>query len=872
MDKKELILVDGKVIYPVRGGSAMFDPDFIQFRFYDDDNDEANSTPLENQGVDHTLAISADTAIQLRCLIQNQDAADGTTMDDFDIEYNKNGGGVTALTTTDNGDGIRAVAAGLTNDAATTDRASNGMTGGSGTFVAGEQSSDGVVDDSLLTASNYTHHAYGIEFVFANLADTDVFDFTFSGASGVTNTATPQITLSISVASFVDFTGQLDGAATVEGNIQGIKQADSDLDANAIVDANIQGIKQVTSDLEANAFIAADLEVEAPRIDLAAALEANAKMASLNYLDLPGSSNNNATTPDSVALSIIGDIDLRAKVSFDNASGGTQNILSKMSAGNLSYRMMLIGNTLYLQWSDNGTTFSPASQNSGATGISDNEIVWLRATLDVDNGATGHDAKFYKYTGPKTNPDASDFTQIGTTKTGSGVTNIFDGTHQLEFGIRETIELMTGNFYRSQIYNGIDGTLELDANFSNESPGTTSFTEDSSNAATITINQSGSPQAEIVDGNTTTLQVDKQLSAAIDASATVDADIQGDKQLSASVEGNATVEGDLEVDVASGGFVDLDASIEANATVEGDAQVNKQLVADLEAAATVDGNAQVIKQIASDLDADATMDADLEVEKVAVLLAADLEGNATLEANSTILKQTASDLDTSASIESNAQIVKQSIAELEGNATIDADLEVSSPDSLVGTASVDANIQIIKQIVTDLEGNATLEGDLEVDLGGTVDLAASIQASATLEASLTLIESAVEEVTRGGYLPPEEMRKLLKIRRDLDRKVKKDRERKDDEKREQKRELERIFNQINGIEEVSEELAEIIEPFVQAVPETAEALESQPQLPSVNFEALAAQAETANRLRQLADRLDQINQDEEDAITLLLLV
>ncbi len=209
-------------------------------------------------------------------------------------------------------------------------------------------------------------------------------------------------------------------------------------------------------------------------------------------------------------------------------------------------------------------------------------------------------------------------------------------------------------------------------------------------------------------------------------------------------------------------------------------------------------------------------------------------------------------------------------SDIAASATVTAEFQkdVQLASDIEANATTDTNAQISKPLASSIEANATVAGDIQVD----EQLAASVSGNATVTAALSLVEAAIEEVAKGGgWLPKEELRKLLKIRRSLDRKIKEDREKKDEDKREQRRELERIFNRINGIEEVSEELAELVEPFVQAVPETAEALEAQPQLPSVNFEALAAQVETADRLRQLADRLEQISQDEEEVITLLLL-
>ena len=127
-----------------------------------------------------------------------------------------------------------------------------------------------------------------------------------------------------------------------------------------------------------------------------------------------------------------------------------------------------------------------------------------------------------------------------------------------------------------------------------------------------------------------------------------------------------------------------------------------------------------------------------------------------------------------------------------------------------------------------------------------------------------------EESSGGGWLPKEELRKLRKIRSELVKKEQEERNLALQDKREEKRELERIFNRINGIEEVSDELESIVEPFVKEVPDTA--TELQPQMPQIDFEALATQTKMADKLRQLADRLDQQRLDEDDAIALLLLV
>lgn len=177
---------------------VMFIPHFNASRFYDDDGGEAASTQLAAQDTDVIINVDGgNQPFQFRARIDETDGGDGTTMDDYGVEYEKNDSTTwVALTTTDNGDGIHTVAAGLTNDAVTTDRSSDPISNpGAGSFVDGEQSDDGIVDNRILTGGNFTEHVYGIEIVAANVADNDTFDFRFDGASGVTNNVEPRVTV-----------------------------------------------------------------------------------------------------------------------------------------------------------------------------------------------------------------------------------------------------------------------------------------------------------------------------------------------------------------------------------------------------------------------------------------------------------------------------------------------------------------------------------------------------------------------------------------------------------------------------------------------------------------------------------------------------
>ena len=211
--------------------SAMFTPNFNAFRFYDDDGGEAASTQLAAQDTNHSINADSDVAFQLRVRVDEVGGVAGTSMDDFSILYSKNSGIFIQVPTTDSGDGIRAVAAGLTNDNATTDRSTSPISNpGGGSFVAGEQSDDGIVDDHTLTASDFTEHAYGIEFLTANVADADTFDFEIGGKIS-NNNVVPRMTIVKS-----------GGAQTISGTVGEISTGESVPSDAALAAATPQAI------------------------------------------------------------------------------------------------------------------------------------------------------------------------------------------------------------------------------------------------------------------------------------------------------------------------------------------------------------------------------------------------------------------------------------------------------------------------------------------------------------------------------------------------------------------------------------------------------------------------------------------------------
>lgn len=193
----------------------------------------------------------------------------------------------------------------------------------------------------------------------------------------------------------------------------------------------------------------------------------------------------NATTPDTAALDITGDIDLRGEVEItpDWVLGGSSVVGKWNGTGDQrSYLMFVSNNCLILAWSPDGT-LGNAIIAGGAPGT---VLPWssgrhaVRATLDVNNGLGGWTATWYV-------SDTMDgpWTQLTQEVNTSATTSIFSGTAVLTAGNGEGGTL-TGKIYRVQVRSGIDGTVVANPDFTEQADGTTSFAD--STGKTWTLN------------------------------------------------------------------------------------------------------------------------------------------------------------------------------------------------------------------------------------------------------------------------------------------------------------------------------------------------------------------------------------------------
>ncbi len=209
-------------------------------------------------------------------------------------------------------------------------------------------------------------------------------------------------------------------------------------------------------------------------------------------LDLPGAAGDFASTPDSPDFNITGNIDVRCLISpADWSPIDTQTIIAQWNdTGNqFSWIFQLrTDGTVRLDYSLDGSSIKGGS-STVATGFANELKRYVRFTLDVDNGDSGQDIKYY------TSTDGIVWNQLGTTVTVGGTGSLFNSTADVQIGANEQTGAFNeyiGKIYKAQVLDGIDGPLIFDADFRKQTPGAPSFSESSNNKAVVTINGNAS--------------------------------------------------------------------------------------------------------------------------------------------------------------------------------------------------------------------------------------------------------------------------------------------------------------------------------------------------------------------------------------------
>lgn len=164
------------------------------YQFFDEGT-EAGAVALAAVNTNITADITnGDTSGQLRVRMQSTTAVAVPASDDWQLQYEKNTSGTWVNVTTSSPVAAAYDSVNLTAAAATTNR----LGAGTGSFVAGEVTEDGVANDLGWTANNYTELLYSLMMKATDVIAGDIIKFRVlrNGATtGLTYTATPQITI-----------------------------------------------------------------------------------------------------------------------------------------------------------------------------------------------------------------------------------------------------------------------------------------------------------------------------------------------------------------------------------------------------------------------------------------------------------------------------------------------------------------------------------------------------------------------------------------------------------------------------------------------------------------------------------------------------
>ncbi len=184
-----------------------------------------------------------------------------------------------------------------------------------------------------------------------------------------------------------------------------------------------------------------------------------------SWIDLDGVSDY-INTPDSVANSVTGSLDIIVKVAANDWSPITeQGFIAKyvFATANRAYSFSLAtSGIIYLTLSDTGSAPETILSSIG-TGAANGTTLWLRVTYNVSTAT----AQFFTAT-TVGYPQPEDWSQLGTDITSSSKTTIFDSTAPVTIGALGdgSTFAFDGKIYYAEIRDGIDGTVVAQFNAS----------------------------------------------------------------------------------------------------------------------------------------------------------------------------------------------------------------------------------------------------------------------------------------------------------------------------------------------------------------------------------------------------------------------
>lgn len=193
------------------------------------------------------------------------------------------------------------------------------------------------------------------------------------------------------------------------------------------------------------------------------------------YLEIPTGLNDRASTPDTAALDITGDVDVRVEARILDWEGAVnaQELMGKWGpAGQRSWCLFVYRRSVWFYHTADGTT-ELIKTSTEFTAPTPTGRLAVRATLDVNNGASGHTVVFY--TAPTL---AGPWEQLGNPIVTSGTTSVFNSTSAVSVGnFPNGFATPRGSFYKAEVRNGIAGSVVANPDFTAQTVGAASFVD-----------------------------------------------------------------------------------------------------------------------------------------------------------------------------------------------------------------------------------------------------------------------------------------------------------------------------------------------------------------------------------------------------------
>ncbi len=250
-------------------------------------------------------------------------------------------------------------------------------------------------------------------------------------------------------------------------------------------------------------------------------------------LFVPGPIANTASVPDATELDMTGDWDFRVRFRVVDWTPDTQQVIFSKWSSDKGYLLDLLNGSHDLRLVfHGGSVQTPQTTAQPSTVFSDGDMGWVQITGVVDG--SNRNITFSTSTDDTNDHTAVSWTQLGdvvvvtnNSAMGLNTTDFFIGAQNND---SDGKPILAGNVAAMACIN--DGTVELDVRFDDIEEPFATFTERSANAATVTINRSGSALVStIIDRDVMLLTTDDYF----EISDAAELDIAADEDLSTMV-------------------------------------------------------------------------------------------------------------------------------------------------------------------------------------------------------------------------------------------------------------------------------------------------------------------------------------------------